>query len=158
MPWAGLRGARACLVAEAADGVFVGQSRSLHEGVCGGGPDEVEAVRFEAAAECVGYLGVGGDGLGGEVPWLQRCVVGERPDVSVKVGNGTAQGDQRAGIGEDRGDLSAVADDAGILEQAVHLILGPGGDLVGVEVGEGAAVTVAAGQDGGPAQSCLGAF
>ncbi|ESX04844.1 hypothetical protein X769_13120 [Mesorhizobium sp. LSJC268A00] len=62
------------------------------------------------------------------------------------------------GVVDGRDDLAAVADDAGIGDQALDILVGEGSDLVEVETGEGLAEILALAQNGQPGQAGLKAF
>ena len=62
------------------------------------------------------------------------------------------------GVVDGRDDLAAMADDAGIAEQALDILVGEGGDLVEIEAGEGLAKILALAQDGQPGQAGLKTF
>ena len=63
-----------------------------------------------------------------------------------------------AGVVEHRFDLAAVADDAGVAEQALDVGGAEARDRLGVEVGEGAAEVLALAQDRQPGQARLEAL
>ena len=52
-------------------------------------------------------------------------------------------------------DLATMADDRGVLEKALHVLLSEFGDAVAVEAMENAAEVLALGEDGPPAQAGL---
>jgi hypothetical protein len=66
-----------------------------------------------------------------------------------------AKVEQRAGVGDRRLDLAAVAHDAGIGQQAPDVRLAPGGDRLGVESLERRSEGLAFAQDGDPGEPRL---
>ncbi len=59
-------------------------------------------------------------------------------------------GQKFLGVGYGRLDFEAVSDDACILQQSVHILLGEDNHFFGVKIGEGSPIIVALSQDGQP--------
>src|SRR5690606_37475955 len=140
--------------------MIVDQPHGLHEGIAGGGADKAEAAPAQIAREAVRGLGMS------NAPQvfpaqIGRAVFGRR-FVAPKIGGERAEFAlhlQRAGgIIDGGGDLAAMANDAGIAQQALDIGLAHGGDGGNVEAVEHRAETLALAQYGDPAQARLEAF
>ena len=77
------------------------------------------------------------------------------PDQLVQRRAGVVQGDRRARVGDRRLDLRAVADDAGVGEQAGDVIVAEAGDGLGLEVRERGPERLALAQDRDPGEPGL---
>ena len=140
------------------DGMVVYHADCLHEGVADGRADEIEAVVLQVPAHLFGYSGLRRD-LPDAVPAvLDRDIVDIAPQVACKRRIFFEKLQESAGV-FDRGlYFQAIADDAGVLHQAVNIFLAVAGDAPGIEVVERLAIVVPLPQDGQPAETGLGAF
>src|SRR5690606_21402122 len=132
--------------------VVIDQTHRLHERVCRRGSDEGPSPPLQVARQRdrTGRRG--------------RNHLGQAP----KLGEATEVGEQRAGfrseflgpggVVDGRADLSLVADDAGIVEEAGHVGIVEAGHLVQVESCEGLAERGPLSQDRQPGQTRLKPF
>src|SRR5665647_2180368 len=114
----------------AADDVVVHDPGGLHQGVCGGRPDEAEAALLEVLGQR-GRLRARGDEVGPRARRLVRLRP-EAPEIRRQRPVLFDHGQGGAGVGDRRLDLEPVADDAGICEQARRVGFvegGHGGDV-----------------------------
>src|SRR3954451_12810004 len=81
-----------------------------------------------------------------------------RPDQLMQRRSGLAQREHAARVRDRRLDLAAVADDAGIRQQALDVALAEAGDGVGVEAGERPPEALPLAQDRQPGQTRLEAL
>jgi len=140
--------------------MVVDQPHRLHEGVDRGRSEKFPAAPLELPGKRSSF------GRAGESP--------ERPEIDAR---GAARGirletpekgGQRSGLGDEIagasrilqhcGDLAAMADDAGIVQEPRDLRLTPAGQQGEVETGEGAAEMLPLGENGAPAQPGLEAL
>lgn len=135
--------------------VVVDEAHRLHEGVAGGGTDEGPAPFFEVPAEGGGFGG-GGEGLGFGPGEGFRARGGlELPDVGVEVGKFLEEFEDALGVVDGGPDLAAMADDAGIPEEAGKVGVGETGDLMKVETGKGGPKIFPFAEDGEPGETGL---
>jgi hypothetical protein len=117
--------------------------------------DEVEPLAFQGPGH-----GLGLRGLAGDIGRGLRAGGGRRGEGPEEGREALARLDPQEGLRAPDGAryLAAVADDAGVLQQAGDLGLAPGGDQGGIEALEGGAETITLAQDGDPGQPGLEAF
>src|SRR5712692_3286734 len=138
--------------------MVVEQSNRLHVGVHDVRADETEAATFQVLADRVRYRRTGRHLLHALPAILQRTSVHEAPQIGVERAEFPPHFEEGPGVSDRRFDLEAVAHDAGIGHQSLHVAYSEARDLCSVEPGEGPAVVVAFVQDRRPGEARLGAF
>lgn len=117
-------------------------------------------TRAVDSAETVGTCcGAGHRGALGAVGphQVRQCGAGAQlPPCAETVG--TAQREGGAGVADGGLDLAAMADDAGVLQEPLHVGLIEDGDRIGIETGKSVPEAFAPAQDRGPAQPRLEAL
>ena len=142
----------------AASEVVVDEAHGLHEGVGGGGADEGPAASFEVLTEGDG-LGGGGEGscLG---PSDGGFAAGglESEEVGVEGFELGEEVEGAVGVVDGGKDFAAMANDAGIEDEAFDVDFVKLGNFVEVEVGKGGTEVFAFAKDGEPGESGLESF
>jgi len=135
--------------------VVVDQTHRLHRGVDDRRADEAEAAAAEVAAERLGlrrrrrHLGRRAEGV------APRPTAGEAPEIAVERAVLGLYLQEAAGVADRRRDLGAVAHDAGVGEEALHVALAEAGDGSRIEAGEGPPVAITAFEDRPPGEPRL---
>src|SRR5712692_11020672 len=138
--------------------MIVDHSDRLHGGVHNGRADETEAANFQVLADRVRYRRTGRHLLHASPEILQRTPVHEAPQIGVERAEFPPDFEKGAGVSHRRFDLEAVAHDAGIGHQSLHVARPETRDLCRVEPDEGPAVVVALVEDRRPGEARLRAF
>src|SRR5579871_6042316 len=140
-------------VAEAIDGMVVDHAGGLHHGVADGGTDKFETALEEILAEGIGLRRARGDFLHGTAAVDDGRATGEAPDVGIETAELALDGEEHLGVADRGGDLEAVAHDARIREELLHLAGVVAGDFDGIEAVEDFAVTLAFAENGVPTEA-----
>ena len=142
-------------MAEAVRHMVIHHAHRLHEGVAHRRPDEAEAQPLQLAAHGLRFHRLGRHVGERAARTVTRHAIDEFPQQRVQRTVALAHGKRRTRVGDRRLDLQPVAHDAGVGHQALDVGRGVTGDLVSVEIVEGAAVVLALLQDRDPAQPRL---
>ena len=147
-------------MAPAALDVIVHHPHRLHEGVGGSRAEEAEAAPLQIFREALarGRLGHRAERLGGEPGGALLLRRNEPPDVLREGALGLDHAQRHAGVVDRRLDLPAMTDDAGVPQQAGHVLLPEAGHLLRVEAGEHLTEAIALLEDGQPGEPGLKAF
>src|SRR5262245_60690724 len=141
-------------VAEAVHDMVVHEAARLHERVADRRADEAEAALLQILAHRLRLWRLGGD-LPDLAPAVhERLAVDEAPEVLAQA----LELEDAAGIVDGRLDLEPVADDAGIGEQALDLLVREAGDFRRVEAAERLAIALTLAQDRRPREAGLRAL
>jgi len=138
--------------------VVVHHARGLHEGVANRGADERESAFLQIFAHGVGLRGARGDLLRSAPGIHDWRSANKLPDVGVERSEFFLRLEKCFCVFHGGGNLQAIADDAGVVHQALHLAVVVARDLVGIEAVEGGAIVFTLLQNSVPAQAGLRAF
>src|SRR5215472_9376513 len=134
--------------------VVVDQPHGLHERMHRGRPGELPALLAQILGQRGRRRGRRGGLRLGQVGRVRLVTPDEGGQRSVPVHEFPSP----AGVADHRLDLAPVAHDAGILQEALDVLLGEAGNGAEVEAGEGGAEVLPLDQDGAPAQPGLEAL
>ena len=135
--------------------VIFNQAHSLHEGIARGGADKRPAAYFEILAKSDGFGG-GREGLclgpgDRRLPWpgLKLHKIG------IEIAKLAEKIESAVGVVDGGEDLAAMADDAGVKNEAFDVGVAKLRNLIKIEVGKGRAEIVTLTKDGEPRKSGL---
>src|SRR5579871_544761 len=127
---------------ETIDQMVVDHPHGLHKGVADRAAHEREATPLQVLTHGVRFRGLGRDLPDRPPGVLLRLVANESPNVLVERAEVSLHGQERLGILGGGLDLQPVADDPGVCQQALALLLIIPGDDGGIEVVEGSPVVL----------------
>src|SRR5205085_4440377 len=120
-------------VARAGDEVVVDHASGLHQGIANCRTDELESAPQQIAAHRIGFRGARGH-IGQAPPAiLLRFAADKTPQVSVETAEFFAHNEEGLRVLDRGRDLQAVAHDAGISEQPLHVARAVAGDRLRAE-------------------------
>jgi VWFA-related protein len=145
-------------VAEAGREVIVHHPDRLHVRIDYGRSHEAEAARLQILAERVGLRGRGRD-LPHRAPSIHaRAPTDEPPAVGIERAEFRLHLEEPAGVVHGSFDLQPVADDGGILHEALDAAAIEARDGGGIELGEGTPISLSLVEHDGPTEARLRGF
>ncbi len=143
-------------MAKAAGQMIVDHADGLHVGIENGAAQKPEAQLFHLAGDGIGERRVGGHFPNGFPVVDERTPVGEAPDPVAESAVARRRFQKDPGVVYRAFDFAAVADDACILHEPLHIAFGKTRHLLRGEIGETAPVAFPPVQDGVPGKPRLG--